>query len=251
MHKKKKTPNRADKSTNIILKNTKTDRFVWAIGIWMDQWLNSNSESRWKNENDSWVVVAPVAFSRMWAHEVQTDFCKHLVAWLPHCLLCKKEIFGLLTLLDCITYKDPNQQWMFIKPPLSAYLFRCAIWRKTCLFFCTVCHQLNRSIFFFFFLRCEPFLRESRCCQKQRKTCLEAKKFSNSRRYTPVWPTATFWQIEATFFSNQMIFAAGALSFRRPCHRKKKKNRSENEDRQVRREPDWYIGTHQCTQGDH
>lgn len=110
---------------------------------------------------------------------------------------------------------------MFIKPPLSTYLFRCAIWRKTCLFFCTVCHQLNRSIFFFFTMW-DIFKREQ-MSSKRRKTCLEAKKFSNSRRYTPVWPTVTFWQIEATFFSNQMIFAAGALSFRRPCHRKKKK----------------------------
>lgn len=87
-------------------------------------------------------------------------------------------------------------------------------------------HSLSsvKSFLFFFFTMWDIFKREQ-MSSKRRKTCLEAKKFSNSRRYTPVWPTATFWQIEATFFSNQMIFAAGALSFRRPCHRKKKKKR--------------------------
>lgn len=99
-------------------------------------------------------------------------------------IMQKKERFGLLTLLDCTAHKDPNQQWMFIKPPSSTYLFRCAIWRKTCLFFCTVCHQLNRSIFFFF-LRCETFLRESRCRQNGGKLVWKQKSFQTADGIPP------------------------------------------------------------------
>lgn len=52
--------------------------------------------------------------------------------------------------------------------------------------------------------------------------------------------------------ANQMIFAASTLSFCCPCYeggKKKKKRWSENEDRQARREPDWYIVTLSAPKG--